>query len=71
MAGEFPNIPHMDDTGSNYPLLGHLEPGMIICLESYIGWERSQEGVKLEDQFLIREDRVERMSNYHFDDRLG
>jgi len=29
------------------------------------------EGVKLEDQFLILEDGVERMSNYAFDDRLG
>lgn len=71
MAGEFPNIPHMDGTGAAYPLQGVLEPGMIICLESYIGWDRSNEGVKLEDQFLILEDGVERMSNYHFDHRLG
>ena len=71
MAGEFPNIPHLDGQGGDYPLRGTLEPGMIICLESYIGWERSNEGVKLEDQFLILEDGVERMSNYHFDSRLG
>lgn len=71
MAGEFPNIPHMDSSGTAYPLQGALEPGMIICLESYIGWDRSKEGVKLEDQFLILEDGVERMSNYHFDHRLG
>ena len=71
MAGEFPNIPHMDGAGADYPLDGHLEPGMIICLESYIGWDRSNEGVKLEDQFLILEDGVERMSTFHFDERLG
>ena len=65
MAGEFPNIPHMDGAGADYPLQGHLEPGMIICLESYIGWDRSNEGVKLEDQFLILEDGVERMSQFH------
>ncbi len=71
MAGEFPNIPHLDGPGKDYPLDGHLEPGMVICLESYVGWERSDEGVKLEDQFLILETGVERMSNYRFDDRLG
>ncbi|MEM7188928.1 MAG: Xaa-Pro peptidase family protein [Pseudomonadota bacterium] len=71
MAGEFPNIPHWDDRSQPYRLQGHLEPGMIICLESYIGWDKSAEGVKLEDQFLILEDGVERMSSYAFDDRLG
>ncbi len=71
MAGEFPNIPHQSDTTSSYPLAGHLEPGMVICLESYIGWDRSHEGVKLEDQFLILEDGVERMSRYPFDERLS
>ena len=70
MSGEFPNIPHYDPT-EEYPLPGQITPGMIICLESYVGWEKSNEGVKLEDQFLILEDRVERMSLYHFDDRLG
>ena len=70
MAGEWPNIPHWEDDG-DYPLDGRLEPGMVICLESYIGWDRSAEGVKLEDQFLVHEDRVERMSAYHFDERLG
>lgn len=70
MSGEWPNIPH-HQRGTQYPLAGRLEPGMIICLESYVGWERSREGVKLEDQFLVLDDRVERMSGYHFDERLG
>ncbi len=70
ISGEFPNIPH-HQPGIDYPLPGHIEPGMVICLESYVGWDKSNEGVKLEDQFLILEDRVERMSLYHFDDRLG
>ena len=70
MAGEWPNIPH-HRRGEPYPLDGHVRPGMIVCLESYVGWERSREGVKLEDQFLILEDGVERMSRYGFDERLG
>jgi len=71
MAGEFPNIPHKDPAGGPYTLDGKLEPGMIICIESYVGWDKSNEGVKLEDQFLITDDGVERMSEYHFDDRLS
>lgn len=70
MSGEWPNIPH-HRPGEDYPLEGVLEPGMIICLESYVGWSRSHEGVKLEDQFLILENSVERMSCYRFDERLG
>jgi Xaa-Pro dipeptidase len=69
MSGEFPNIPHRTH-GKPYPLPGQIEPGMIICLESYVGWDRSAEGVKLEDQFLIHESGVERMSVYPFDERL-
>ena len=70
MSGEWPNIPHAEP-GVDYPLAGRIEPGMIICLESYIGSEASGEGVKLEDQFLILSDGVERMSTYHFDERLS
>ncbi len=70
MAGEFPNIPHHDPARA-YPLEGAIEPGMIICIESYVGWERTGEGVKLEDQFLIHEAGVERMSRYPFDARLS
>jgi Xaa-Pro dipeptidase len=70
MSGEFPNIPHFTP-GEAYPLKGVLEPGMIICIESYVGLESSAQGVKLEDQFLIGENSVECMSTYAFDGRLG
>lgn len=70
MSGEWPNIPH-DEPGVAYPLDGCVEPGMIICLESYIGSEESGQGVKLEDQFLILDDGVETMSTYRFDERLS
>ena len=70
MAGEFPNIPHYE-RGTPYPLPGHLETGMVICLESYVGSETFGQGVKLEDQFLILDTHVERMSQYPFDLRLS
>mgnify|MGYP000574536168 CR=1 FL=1 len=70
MSGEWPNIPHYEP-GSPYPLNGCIEAGMIICLESYVGSSESGQGVKLEDQFLILADGVERMSTYPFDERLS
>lgn len=70
LAGEYPNIPH-HEKGTPYPLDGVLEPGMVICLESYIGAPRHGQGVKLENQFLIHETHVERLSNYPYDRRLG
>ena len=68
LAGGHPNIPRVDD--GTYPLDGGFEPGMVICVESYIGDPASRQGVKLENQYLITEDGVERMSTYPFDPRL-
>ena len=69
LSGEFPNIPHKK-RGQAYPLPGGLEPGMIICIESYIGSSAAAEGVKLEEQLLITQSGAERLSQFHYDDRL-
>lgn len=70
MSGELPNIPHAIP-GTPYPLHGVVEPNMVLCIESYVGSEKSGQGVKLEDQLLITEKSVERMSSIvPFDDRL-
>ena len=70
MSGEFPNIPHAIP-GEPYPIDGVVEPNMVLCIESYVGSEKSGQGVKLEDQLLITEENVERMSSIvPFDDRL-
>ena len=68
LAGGHPNIPRVDD--GTYPLDGGFEPGMVICVESYIGDPASRQGVKLENQYLITEDGVEQMSTYRYDRRL-
>ena len=70
LAGEYPNIPHFDPAAP-YPIEGCLESGMVICLESYVGSPRHGQGVKLENQFLIHDTHVERLSNYPYDRRLG
>jgi Xaa-Pro aminopeptidase len=69
MIGEFPNLPfHVP--GVPYPLDDVFEPGMVFCVESYIGSASSGQGVKLEDQLLITETGVEIMNDYPFEDRL-
>ena len=70
MSGEFPNIPHKRP-GLAYPLPGVVEPGMVICIESYIGSAAAGQGVKLEEQLLVTETGCERLSHMPFDDRLG
>lgn len=69
MIGEFPNLPfHVP--GEPYPLDDAFEPGMVFCVESYIGSAATGQGVKLEDQLLITETGVEIMNDYPFEDRL-
>ena len=70
MSGDFPNIPHAV-AGQAYPLNAALEPGMVVCLESYIGSAEHRQGVKLENQYLITEDGVELMSNFALDEHLS
>ena len=69
LCGEFPYIPHYFDDVP-YDFEGCFEPGMVICIESYIGEEQHTEGVKLEDQYLITENGVENMTNYPFSQAL-
>lgn len=69
MTGEFPNLPFFVP-GEPYPIDDAFEPGMVFCVESYIGSAESGQGVKLEDQLLITETGVEVLSDYPFDDRL-
>lgn len=70
LAGEFPNIPHHDPT-QPYPEIGQIEPGMVICLESYIGAPEAGQGIKLENQYLVHATGVECLSPYLWDRRLG
>ena len=70
LAGEFPNIPH-HDPALPYPEIGQIEPGMVICLESYIGSPEAGQGIKLENQYLVHDNGVECLSPYAWDRRLG
>lgn len=67
MTGEYPYLYHRAD----FPDAGYdgtIEPGMTICVESYIGEEGGREGVKLEQQVLITETGIELLSEFPFEE---
>ena len=69
MTGEYPYLYHRAD----FPDAGYdgvIEPGMTICVESYIGEEGGPEGVKLEQQVLITETGIELLSEFPFEASL-
>jgi Xaa-Pro dipeptidase len=68
MTGEYPYILHRQDFTQGYD--GVIEPGMTLCVESYIGAEGGADGVKLEEQVLVTERGVELLSRFPFDQSL-
>lgn len=81
-ANEQPAIAHGSGLCNEFPLLIHsdkirakghdgiIEPGMIICVESYAGAPGGREGVKLEQQILVTEDGPELLSDMEFEETL-
>jgi Xaa-Pro aminopeptidase len=70
LCDEYPAVPYPEDWGrSGYD--GVLEPGMIVCVESYVGRHGGHEGVKLEEQVLITESGFEQLSKYPRDPCLS
>ena len=69
MTGEYPYLYHAQDFAS-FGYDGIIEPGMTLCIESFIGGPDTREGVKLEQQILVTESGTELMSHYPFDEGL-
>jgi len=70
LCDEYPTIPYPADWArAGYD--GVLEPGMVMCVESYVGRHGGREGVKLEEQVLITETGHERLSTYPVDPLLS
>lgn len=65
LADEYPSLKHAVDL-PGYAYDGLIEPGMTLCVESFIGSHGGCEGVKLEEQVLITDTGVERISNYPY-----
>ena len=63
LCDEYPAVPYPEDWDrSGYD--GVLEPGMVVCVESYAGRHGGHEGVKLEEQVLITDTGYEMLSRY-------
>ena len=68
MADEWPVIYYPEAAEHDYD--GALEPGMVMCVESYVGEIGGPEGVKLENQCLVTESGPVVLSRYPFEDEL-
>ncbi|PSJ21638.1 aminopeptidase P family protein [Halomonas sp. ND22Bw] len=69
MTGEWPIISHnMDWETVGYD--GVIQPGMTLCVESYVGHRDGKEGVKLEEQVLVTETGIRRLSTYGYSNVL-
>jgi Xaa-Pro aminopeptidase len=69
MTGEYPYLYHHRDY-LEWGYDGVIEPGMTLCVESYIGAAGEAEGVKLEQQVLVTETGTELLSLYPFESSL-
>lgn len=63
LADEYPSIKNfIDFETKGYD--GVIQPGMTLCVESYMGSKYGGEGVKLEEQVLITETGFEQLTAY-------
>ncbi len=69
LCDEWPAIKYpVDFEDSGYD--GVLQPGMMLCVEAYIGAVGGKDGIKLEDQVLITETGYENLTRCPFDEKL-
>ena len=69
LCNEYPLVMNQD----NFKSRGHdaqIQPGMVLCIESYAGQRGGNEGVKLEQQLLITETGSEILSDMEFEEHL-
>jgi Xaa-Pro aminopeptidase len=70
MCDEWPRVPHAEAfASSGYDAV--LQPGMTICVESYIGEVGGAEGVKLEQQVLVTETGYQLLTTFPFESAFG
>ena len=69
LCDEYPHIAYPEDI-ADHGYDGVIEPGMALCLESYIGADGGREGAKLEQQVLVTDTGIEALSTFPFEDAL-
>ncbi len=68
MSDEYPKLYYPEDRDRQYD--GVIEPGMILCVESFTGSDQGGEGVKLEQVVLVTDDGTEILSSYPYEGRF-
>ncbi|WP_075485909.1 M24 family metallopeptidase [Candidatus Pelagibacter communis] len=69
MTGEYPYLYHKNDyQESGYD--GIIKNNMTLCVESYIGEKDGKEGVKLEQQILVKKNEIEILSKFPFEKKF-
>lgn len=69
LCDEFPSIYYPDNYVEG-AFEGELQPGMVLCVEAYVGKVGGREGVKLENQVLVTETGHDVLTTYPYDMRL-
>jgi Xaa-Pro dipeptidase len=69
MSDEWPCVFYPEDA-ERFAYDGHLETGMCMCVESYVGEVGGREGVKLEQQVLVTDDGYELLTSFPFEEAL-
>ncbi|MEA2783130.1 MAG: hypothetical protein QOK29_4674 [Rhodospirillaceae bacterium] len=70
LCDEYPASIYAEDYAAGFGYDGQLEPGMTVCVESYVGEVGGDEGVKLEQQVLITETGYQQLSTFPFETEL-
>ena len=70
LCDEYPASLYREDYAKGAGYDGELEPGMTICVESYMGEVGGDEGVKLEQQVLVTDKGYELLSTFPFETEL-
>ena len=67
MSDEWPFIAYPDKDYTNGDYSGIFKENMVVCVESYIGEEGENEGAKLEDQYLVTKNGLDKLSSLPLD----
>ena len=67
MCDEWPFIKYPNEDFSNGDFVSIFEENMTLCLESYIGEVGGKQGIKLENQYLVKKNGLELLSTLPLD----
>ncbi|WP_312936274.1 dimethylsulfonioproprionate lyase DddP [Pseudomonas sp.] len=66
LCDEYPSIRYPEDVAA-YGYDGELEPGMVLCVEAYVGEVGGRDGIKLENQVLVTDTGCDVLTRYPFE----